>query len=355
MPSQRELDSKLEALETSLEHRMIAAIQAAMAECLDPISTLTERMADIQQRLCDLDENLATAIGANLELRQYQRLLEEKDQRLAEQSSTLDQARYHLIETKRQLDEANERIEILHAAIDTQPNEVARDVGDGESSDIETQLKLQLDEALSELEHLREQNSDLATRIAQRTTESAVASNANGSMNQGTMSWEERKKLMLEQLEYHAETCDVATQANLSNRHRLEMEELIAKTDTEIERRDHEIQELREIVHAQAEARDGVAVGAAGVAQILDSNELILEERERLQAIQQEWESKLRQAEIDLSMERAKLARERAELESQLLNVRQTEAQEQAARPGSRGDRQRRWLDYLGLKEESNE
>ena len=39
------------------------------------------------------------------------------------------------------------------------------------------------------------------------------------------------------------------------------------------------------------------------------------EERERMKKLEEEWQAKLRQAEIDISLERAKLARERAEME----------------------------------------
>ena len=51
---------------------------------------------------------------------------------------------------------------------------------------------------------------------------------------------------------------------------------------------------------------------------MFDQDEIIREERENLKQLQQQWEEKLRKAEIDLSVERAKIARERAELEEQL-------------------------------------
>ena len=82
--------------------------------------------------------------------------------------------------------------------------------------------------------------------------------------------------------------------------------------------------------------------------QVLDSDALIQQEREKLR-IQQQWEAKLRQAEIDLSMERAKLARERSELDKQ-------SAQPPLPAASGASDKQmRRWREYLGLKEESSE
>ncbi len=345
----RSLDAKLSAFEVNLEKRVRSAIQASTRQWQEPLSTLTSQLAVIGQRLGELDEKLTTTVGANLELRQYQRMLQENFQRQADQSQALDDARHHLVETKKQLDEANEHIAILHAAIETQPDNNAPN----ESSDIERQLKEQLDEALTELENFRQQNSELATRIAQKTTTAASSSHAIGSIQPEMLTWEERKKHMLEQLEFSNQTCDVATQATVSNETRVQIEDVIARTDTEISRRDQEIQELREIVQSQAGAHQGVAIGATGLAQMFDSNELIVQERMRLKDIQEEWEAKLRQAEIDLSMERAKLARERVELETQLMEIPQRSNQSRpAGQVGS--DRQRRWLDYLGLKEEKN-
>jgi hypothetical protein len=161
--------------------------------------------------------------------------------------------------------------------------------------------------------------------------------------------------MILQQLD-EDEFADANTHANSDNdvqvdahaEQRLEVRQIIETTEHEIARRDREIEELREIVRTQSEARDGVAIGAAGLAAMLDTDQLIQQERQKLKDIQQQWEAKLRQAEIDLSMERAKLARERMELEKQ-----QTE--QPAERISAGTEKQRRWLDYLGLKEESSE
>lgn len=96
-----------------------------------------------------------------------------------------------------------------------------------------------------------------------------------------------------------------------------------------------------------------MAIGAAAIAQMLDADELISQERQKLKDIQREWEDKLRQAEIDLSMERAKLARERTQLETELEQARKSppspfveiEGQTKAQA------RTRKWLEHLGLKE----
>ena len=140
--------------------------------------------------------------------------------------------------------------------------------------------------------------------------------------------------------------------SNLGESQKLDVERIVASTNEEIARRDREIEELRSIVEQQSDTRQGVAIGAAAIAQMLDSDELVSQERQKLKDIQHEWEEKLRQAEIDLSMERAKLARERLELEAQ--RERAVEDQPDPHEQDEDGEkgRTRKWLVHLGLRDE---
>lgn len=97
-----------------------------------------------------------------------------------------------------------------------------------------------------------------------------------------------------------------------------------------------------------------MAVGAAAIAQMMDRDELIMEERQRLQELQTEWETKFRQIEIAASIERASLARDRqqlerrnVELEEQLAHLKRELRQEEITGP----NQSRRWLAKLGLAE----
>ena len=167
------------------------------------------------------------------------------------------------------------------------------------------------------------------------------------------MTWEERKALILQQLAADEDEPDEEVQSE-----RIQIDEVLRTTQREIERRDREIAELQSLVEQQAGARDGVAIGAAAIAQVLDADQLIAEERQKLKDIQHEWEEKLRQAEIDLSMERAKLARERIQLEIQLEEAKAADAStnENPAVSNDRPQgRTRRWLEHLGLKDNKND
>lgn len=214
------------------------------------------------------------------------------------------------------------------------------------------ELRLQLETALAETEDLRQQNSDLAARLAQQLTSAATSDKSTGRGNGEQLSWEQRKLLILKQLEG-----DTANGNEfIPHEEKLSIQEVLDSTQAEITRRDEEIEELREIVRMQSDARDGLAIGAAGVAQMLDGDELIQQERQKLREIQEEWESKLRQAEIDLSMERAKIARERIALDKQMEEL--TQSTKEAVMPACTGKgkgKERRWLSILGLGEQATD
>jgi hypothetical protein len=220
------------------------------------------------------------------------------------------------------------------------------------SSADEEALRDRLDRATCEIVDLRTQNEDLAEQVA-RMQISTAPHGPMPHLGQEGMSWEERKRLLLQQLDAEQDNGTPQAQAK-----RVEINDILRTTEVELARRDREIAELRSLVQQQSDARQGMAVGAAAVAQLIESDELVQQEREKLRAIQKSWDEKLRQAEIDLSMERAKLARERLQLEEQkhkledALQVAQDAADADAA--GKPVDvKGRKWLSRLGLKEET--
>lgn len=238
-------------------------------------------------------------------------------------------------------DELRGEIEILEEQIRFLSNEVEvlrqSSVCASEHGDAAVECwRKQLEGAQREASELRMQNSDLADQLARQSLSANIAEK---------LTWEERKQKLLEQLE--ADSTEGAT----SHRERLDMEELLQKTDHEIERRDTEIAELRKIVAEQSSAHQGLAVGAAGIAQFLETDDLIQLEREKLRDLQLQWEQKLRDSEIELSRERARLARERLELDirqnSLPANIKPTEGSDKTG--STRGN----WLARLGLKEQN--
>lgn len=210
-----------------------------------------------------------------------------------------------------------------------------------------TELEARLEAAELEIQDLLEQNSDLARQLAKQQVISS-GHTPHVSFDQ-SLSWEERKKLILRQLENEDDDSSSGNEADAASQNRIEIQRILETTQNEIDKRDRQIAELQSIVEQQSDTRQGVAIGAAAFAQTFDNDELIQMERQKLKEIQREWEEKLRQAEIDLSMERAKLARERSQLEAEL-NAKPDgpSLREYPVQP-----KKHQWLEHLGLKDDN--
>ncbi len=129
----------------------------------------------------------------------------------------------------------------------------------------------------------------------------------------------------------------------------------VEQLHAELQQRDDEITELQCLLEQQSKTTVGDVTDNAAIAELVDADDLVREERDRLQTLRVEWEERFRQDEIAASLERAKLSRERRqlarkneELEEQLAHLRR-EAEEDR-RAGVTGAR--RWLAKLGLDDQ---
>ena len=227
-------------------------------------------------------------------------------------------------------------------------------------------LRDRIDELEIQVNELEQQNGDLASRVANSSVQQTVSDSNSSSSD--ALSWEERKQLILQQMEddsFDAEAfvsslsseSEAGSEAESPAEYLDQLHAELEKRDAEIARREEELQELRFVLEQQSETCEGnVAIGAAAIAEMIDSDELVQQERERLQLLQAEWEEKFRQGEIEASLERAKLSRERqelakkqAELEEQLEHARRESRH--ANENGSAS--KRRWLVKLGLSDDA--
>lgn len=321
-----ELREKLTLAELQIEEFEIAATQSA--EVLVQLEELRLTHAELQEELAKRREDDSSSEA-------------EAAQHVSELAAELDALKVELRETRELLEIAEQSIEDGQDGCKGEP---AMD-----SSRLE-ELERALADARQDAEELREQNSDLAAQVAKRHVAGSVASPST-QFDQESLNWEERKKLILQQLE--DELDDEEGEAEESTSRRVEVENVVAATDREIRKKDREIEELRSIVEQQSDTKQGVAIGASAIAQMFESDELIQQERDKLKAIQAEWEQKLRQAEIDLSMERAKLARERSQIEAERADaIVRDERASHEGEPSQEKVRTRKWLEHLGLREE---
>ncbi len=203
-------------------------------------------------------------------------------------------------------------------------------------------LRTQLLESRHETIELRIQNSELLDQ----------------SQNRGQqLSWEQRKEQLLRELEHQSTSNGESDDDSRVRQVIASSQREIDQRDEVIRERDREIEELQMLLTRQSTVTNGVAVGAAAIAQILDADEFIRHERENLRRLQTEWEEKLRIAEIEISMERAKIARERSQNEVASATLTRKE-EDQAAievesyEQSNATTRKRRWLSRLGIRDE---
>jgi len=233
-------------------------------------------------------------------------------------------------------------VDRLHAEIEQLRSEPAVETvldGDAERDDEVEQLRRRLELALDDL---REARAELASRPA-------------GDESTGAgLDWESQKRRLMAGFDSE----DAADQAEASS-DASEVRQIIEATDEVIRRKDEEILELQRLLQHQSENLGSFAVGAAAIEELLASDELIQQERDNLERLQAQWRDKLKQAEIEISMERARIARERKELDSQLQTFRQEQQRLEARiaelqstrRPGNEPVPRNRWFSRLGLNE----
>jgi len=211
------------------------------------------------------------------------------------------------------------------------------------------ELRSQYDETQAELRELQRRHLELE-RAHEAALSSPRVAEAGGLQ---AMDWESQKRRLLAALESE---CDMKDPKSRSDR--LTVEGAIRITDGVVQEKEREIAELKQMLEHQSRNVGEVSIGAAALAGMLDQDDLIREHRDQAETLKKQWEEKLRAAEIEISIERAKLGRERneiaekqAELESQLKG-KSADAElpivntHDAKKTGSG-----RWLARLGLRD----
>ncbi len=193
--------------------------------------------------------------------------------------------------------------------------------------------------ALGDLRDLRRRNSELEQRVAEASNTPVASDDA--------LDWESQKRRMLASLDALSEVDKSADGAE----ERLTIDGTIRITDSVVAEKEREISELKRLLEDQSRNVGSLAVGAAALEQIFDGDEIIRQERDRLAQLQAVWEDKLRGAELEVSRERARLARERAELEELRIRLPQESLEPPASADSSGGKKAPggRWLNRLGL------
>jgi chromosome segregation ATPase len=208
------------------------------------------------------------------------------------------------------------------------------------------ELRRRFELAVDDVRDLKRRNAELEEKLA---TARAAPRPAAAAIPGERLDWEAQKLKMLAQLESDFDEDDPEESAD-----RLTVESTVRITDQVVAEKDAEIAELKKLLDEQSQSVGSFAVGAAAVAELLDRDELIGQERENLKRLQAEWQEKLRKSEIDISVERARLARHRAELEEKARAMEEERKKLDAERPVAGAPAKAkstagRWLARLGL------
>jgi len=360
------LQTQLDAREAELQTLSLKADEAEIArlEALQKaedlaaeVSAAADKAARDRSRI--QDELRATFDAQKHELTESLEMLRQERDRL---QSELEQARTeaaaasasHLLEVDlsgelTRLQEEN--LQLQQQLLEAQ-SRVSEPAGD-ESEEL-ADLRNRLEMAVHDVRELKSKNNELQSELSRaRKTSSGSQQHSDSA----ALGWEAQKQRLLQQLEDFDESDEE------QKVERLKIEQAIRVTDQTVAEKQQEIEELRQLLQNQSDNIGNVAVGAAAIASMLDSDELIRQERENVKGLQQELEEKLRKAEVDISVERAKLARERAEMEEKLQLLERertqlaatygenTDQSSKSAKAPSRG----RWLARLGIQGDENQ
>lgn len=239
-----------------------------------------------------------------------------------------------------------EAIAQLEAAVSNGAAEAANKADDGGEEEYRRRYEM----ALDDLRELKASNSSLQEQLSKARVAASTFAKEDRA-HQPSLNWETEKLRILAALESELDENNSEQRAE-----RLKIEEVLQSTERAIAEKDKEIQELKQRLEKSASA-EPLDQMAAAIEQTLQNDIVIQQERERLRQLDEQLQSRLCRAEIEISLERAKLARDRAEIEERLraagLDAAKTPADSKGAtaEPPPRG----RWLSRLGLTEADRE
>jgi len=278
-----------------------------------------------EQLVNQLEDSQQQVNRLTVQLEELTQQFEQNHQLCHSETARADQATVEIAALKKQLDGISHSLD---------PSEKADD----------HDLHMQLELAIEDLRTIQTDKLKLEKELEAIKQASYPVTAPTGDWN-----WETQKQHLLAQLEGFDDNCPQQADDKLT------VTGAISITDQIVTEREKEIAELRKQLETQSGHSEVVVAHDHTIAELLDHDQVILTEREKLRTIQEEWRDKLRQAEIDLSVERATIARKRTRLDEQMEAFQKQQAEnQQLDSPLNRqtNDAQssgRRWLAKLGL------
>jgi len=332
---QAELDAAREDLQAEREQHEQAA--ATLLTAQQRIETLSQYEDNSQQ----LEQTLRKFELALTDVQKLKRENAELHEELLSRPAADDQESPELVSLRAERDALSQRV----AELENTQTSTGSAAGQQEMEELQRRFEM----AVDDVRQLKQVNAELTEQLA---TKSATVS---GPPPTGPLDWQAQKAQLLAALDAEDEgRCDAPRREqratiegtiSITDLVVAEKEELLAKQKVELA-------ELQAQLETHVAGEDFEALRAQITAEILSDDQAIQTELARLQQQQQELNDKLREAELEMSVQRATLAREQASLEEKLA---QLPADDSAGEVSSTDKPRRRWLSALGIKDEADD
>lgn len=333
------------ALKTATLESQIQASQADWRkQLLDFENRLCEQQAAWNEQRAESAKSRAAIEGERDELQQKFDLALEDLQRLRSKVTELEQDlsrrpeasavdSAELVALRAERDELAARV----AELEQRPAEPADANSEQQLADLQRRFEL----AVEDLREYKTKCGKLESQLAAASTRSASSAPDTGGND-----WESQKRRLLASLEEGAD----GPETPVEKQQRITIEGTIEMTDAVIAEKDRQIAELQAQLAGGEISAPTETEQSRQINELIDADEIIAKHRKRHRELELELEEKLRAAELELSIERAKMARQKAELEDlkSELDSKQQQFESSTAAP-SPGQPKRRWRDKLGL------
>ncbi len=299
----------------------------------------TATRADLERERDELRQKFELALADVQKLRER---VTELESDLARRPVTGQVASAELVALRAERDALSQRVEELErqpaAPVDT---DTAQQMAD---------LQRRFELAVEDVRELKTKNAKLESQLAAAKSTGAAANKHDS----GGMDWESQKRRLLAALE---ETSEDDHDPAL-RKERATIKNTIEITDAVIAEKDRQIAELEtRLGNLQNDPRVIDEARGRQIIELVNADEVIADHRRRAQEHERALQEKLREAELELSVERAKIARQKVELE-ELRTTLDSQRQQNEAAGGpaaSPGTPRRRWLSKLGIEGKDKE
>lgn len=329
--------------------RQVIDIKKTVVDAKSRIGELEKQLENTEQSSDELNEEIEqTRRKFELALADVNKLKRENSELqedLLSRPEASDQESPELVSLRLERDALADRI--------TEFENIPAPAVDEDAQQVLEDLQHRFELAVDDVRQLKQENASLRQNAETSDNASATV------IHDGPLNWEEQKALLMASLE--AEENDILDldldeprcEERATIQDTLSMtDRIVSEKEALLARRDSEIVELRTQLNERPTGENLETLREQIAEEILGDDEAIQQAREKLQERQQELDDMLRETELKISIERATLARDQAELKEKLAELANQEPAEQESNGGKP---RRRWLSALGLKEDKDD